>query len=295
LFAFQQAFGHIMTDQSVILYAEAVMPNIDLNGQGLFYRDEGRGDPLFLLSANPGDSRDYDAVAPSLARRFRVIRPDWPGCGGSPAPQPVEQAGAGYFLEVFARLMDALGIGRAHLVGNSVGGNVAIRHALAHPDRVASLVLVSTGGFSTLNAASRIFCRLMGRPAINRALRSPFTRSYLHVRNEWTQAMLARALGEQAQPQANAVNAAVWRSFLNESHDLRSAARALRTPTLVINGRHDPVLPANRDGRLAAATIPGARLLIPECGHAPFAEVPSWFLDTVNGFWDALERQRAAA
>jgi pimeloyl-ACP methyl ester carboxylesterase len=257
-------------------------------------RIEGQGPALLLLSANPGDSRDFDAVAPRLAQRFRVIRPDWPGYGGSPAPQPPESAGAGLFLERFDALMDALDLPSAHLLGNSVGANVAVHYALRRPQRVRSLVLVSPGGFTDHNAFTRAFCRLQGRVWFKRLLGSGFTRWYLHERNEWTRAMIARAGGEQAAPAALTVNAAVWRSFLEPRHDLRQAATALRVPTLVVSGRHDPVLPPQPDGRNAARAIPGARQVVMDCGHAPFAELPERFLEEVTAFWNHLEMSHAA-
>ncbi|HZR34596.1 MAG TPA: alpha/beta hydrolase [Nevskia sp.] len=257
-------------------------------------RIEGRGPALFLLSANPGDSRDFDAVAPRLAQRFRVIRPDWPGYGASPAPQPPQAAGASLFLERFDALMDALEIAEAHVLGNSVGANVAVRYALRKPQRVRSLVLVSPGGFTDHNAVTRAFCRLQGQVWFKRLLGSGFTRWYLRRRNEWTRAMIARAGGEQAAPAALAVNAAVWRSFLEPQHDLRGAASALRVPTLVVSGRRDPVIPPRSDGRNAARAIPGARQIVMDCGHAPFAELPREFLAEVEPFWDALEVSHAA-
>ena len=255
----------------------------------LSYRIEGQGPTLILLSANPGDSRDFDAVAPQLARRFRVIRLDWPGYGGSPAPQPPSQAGASYFLQRFEAFMDGLGIASAHLLGNSVGANVAVRYALSRPQRVLSLVLVSPGGFTAHNALTRAFCALQGRVWFKRLLGSGFTRWYLRRRNPWTAAMIARAGGEQAAADALQVNAAVWRSFLEPQHDLRLAVGGLRIPTLVVSGKHDPVLPPKTDGRNATRAIPGARQVVFDCGHAPFAELPDQFLDTVTAFWDALE------
>jgi len=258
-------------------------------------RIEGQGPTLFLLPANPGESRDFDAVVPRLAQRFRVIRPDWPGYGGSPAPQPPESAGAGLFLERFDALMDALEVSSAHLLGNSVGANVAVHYALRKPQRVRSLVLASPGGFTDHNAFTRAFCRLQGQVWFKRLLGSGFTRWYLHQRNDWTRAMIARAGGEQATPAALAVNAAVWRSFLEPRHDLRRAAAALRVPALVVSGRRDPVLPPHTDGRNAARAIPGARQVVMECGHAPFAELPEPFLAEVEAFWDALERNGTAA
>jgi pimeloyl-ACP methyl ester carboxylesterase len=261
----------------------------------LVYRSEGQGPALALLSANPGDSRDYDAVVPQLARRFRVIRPDWPGYGASAPPQPPSRAGAGYFLDCFSRLMDGLELGRVHLVGNSVGSNVAVRYALRQPQRVASLVLVSPGGFTAHNVFTRAICRLQGQPWFKRVLSAEsFARYYLHARNDWTRAMLERARGEQSGPAAVAVNAAVWRSFIEPDHDLRQSAAALRIPTLVISGRRDPVIRAQWDGRTATRSIPGARQVVLDSGHAPFAEVPEAFLATVDEFWNGLERAHAA-
>ena len=265
-----------------------------MNQSALFHRSEGQGPTLILLSANPGDSRDFDAVAPQLARRFRLIRLDWPGYGGSAPPQPPSRAGAQYFLDCFDRFMQTLDAGPVHLLGNSVGGNVAVRYALRQPRRVASLVLVSSGGFTAHNPLSRAFCRLQGQLWFKRLWGvDGFARFYLHVRNPWTQAMIGRAAGEQSGAAALQVNAAVWRSFVAPEHDLRQAAAALRLPTLVVSGRHDPVIPA-RDGRAAAAVIPGARQVVLDSGHAPFAEVPEAFLAAVGEFWDSLEQAHAA-
>lgn len=265
-----------------------------MNQPELFQRCEGQGPTLILLSANPGDSRDFDAVAPQLARRFRLIRLDWPGYGGSAPPQPPSSAGAGCFLDCFSRYMDTLDPGPVHLLGNSVGGNVAVRYALRQPQRVASLVLVSPGGFTAHNAISRAFCRLQGQLWFKRLWGvDGFARFYLHARNEWTRAMLERAAGGQSGLAALEVNAAVWRSFVEPDHDLRRSAAALRLPALVVSGRHDPVIPA-RDGRAAASVIPGARQVVLDSGHAPFAEVPEAFLAAVGEFWDSLERAHAA-
>ena len=255
---------------------------------GLSYRCEGQGPTLILLSANPGESRDFDAITPQLAQRFRVIRLDWPGYGGSPAPQPPAQASASVFLERFDAFMEALQISSAHLLGNSVGANIAVRYALRKPQRVLSLVLVSPGGFTEHNAFTRTFCALQGQVWFKRLLGAGFTRWYLRRRNAWTQAMIARAGREQAAPDALQVNAAVWRSFLEPQHDLRSAAGGLRLPALVVSGKHDPVLPPNTDGRNAAKAIPGARQVVLDCGHAPFAELPEQFLEIVGEFWNGL-------
>lgn len=271
------------------------MQAIVVNGQKLTYRDEGSGPVLLCLSANPGDSRDFDAITPALARSYRVLRLDWPGYGGSPAPLPPERAGADYFLEVFTGFVQQLGLRDVSIIGNSVGGNVAAHYALRAPERVRGLVLVSPGGFTRHNPVTRLFCRLQGRPGFNRFIGKLFTRLYLRKRNAHTQAMIQRGDTEQHTEVARRVNAAVWRSFLDPRHDLRSTARELRVPALVVSGRYDPVIPARSDGRCAAQAIPGARQIVLPSGHAPFAEIPEEFLAAVTPFLASLNPEPARA
>ena len=269
------------------------MPALELDGQTLAYRDEGAGPVLVCLPANPGDSRDFDAITPALSRDHRVLRLDWPGYGGSPAPAPPERASADYFLEVFTAFAQRLQLRDPCLIGNSVGGNVAVRYALRH--RVRGLVLVSPGGFTAHNPVTRLFCRLQGRAGFNRAIGKLFTRAYLRKRNAHTRAMIERADTEQHREAARRVNAAVWRSFLDPRHDLRLVARELHAPALVISGKYDPVIPAHSDGKRAAQCIPGARQIVFRTGHAPFAEDPEAFLAEVVPFLASLREPARAA
>ena len=259
------------------------MPLLSLPSGRIDYDERGAGVPLVLLSANPGDRRDFDAVLPELESRFRVRRLDWPGYGASPAPQPPSAASAMLFARILRELVEALALPPAVFLCNSVGCYAAVRLALDQPQRVRALLLVSPGGFSPQNAVTRTFCRIKGNEAVTRATNVSFAKFYLRRRSPVVLQMLARAGGEQRTPAAVAVNAAVWRSFALREHDLRAAARAVAAPTLVVNGRHDPVLPP-RDGAVAAKAIPGAQHVVLDTGHAPFAEDPPLFLQAVLPF-----------
>jgi pimeloyl-ACP methyl ester carboxylesterase len=187
-----------------------------------------------------------------------------------------------YYFQVLREFVAALKLPPALFIGNSLGGNAAARLAIEQPQAVQGLVLVSPGGFTPHNFVSRAFCRLQGgRFSIPPKL---FARMYLRRRTPTVQEMLTRAATEQATPERLAVNRAVWRGFVDPRHDLRQAAAAIKAPVLVVVGRHDPVIPANKDGRIAAQAIPGARLFVPPSGHAPFAETPDEFLAEVLPF-----------
>jgi len=244
----------------------------------------GVGPPIVLLHANPGDHRDWDAVLPDLARDHRVIAVDWPGYGASPPPEPPGSASAMMYAEVLIDLIDALDLAPAILVGNSVGGYAAVRCAVERPDRVAGLVLVDSGGFTAPSWTSRAFCWLLGHERVTRAIAVPFARRYLRRRNDDVAAILARTDEVARDPARVAVDAGLWRSFGDPRHDLRTAAAAVRARSLLVWGRHDPVLRADRDGQTAARAIPGAELVVLDTGHMPFAEDPGAFLAAVRPF-----------
>lgn len=263
---------------------------VELSTGQVHYRELGRGHPLILLHANPGDSRDFEAVMPALARHHRVIALDWPGCGRSSIPDGPHVWNALSFRSVLLEFMDRLGLPRACFIGNSLGGNVAAWLAIEAPERVAGLVLVSPGGFTPHNAMTRGFCRMQG----SRFALPPrvWAAMCLRRRNAWTRAMLARAAGEQSMPERKALNRAVWRSFAHPAHDLRAMAGRIACPALLVFGRDDPAIPARRDGRQAQRCMPSAVTVALPCGHAPFAEMPDDFLRAVQPFllgvpWDA--------
>jgi pimeloyl-ACP methyl ester carboxylesterase len=258
------------------------------------FAELGQGRPLLLLHANPGDHRDFDAVMRPLAEDHRVIAVDFPGHGESPPPDPPENASAALYADVVVEVADALALSSAVVIGNSVGGYSAVRLALARPERVSALVLVDSGGFTERGLVERAFCRVKGTEWFTRAFATRFAEWYVSVRNEHTRAILARTEAGRRMPSRVAVDAAVWRSFLDPRHDLREAARAVRVPTLLAWGKHDPVV-ALPSGERAARTIPGAELVTFDTGHMPFAEAPEAFLSAVRGFLARALAEKSAA
>lgn len=258
------------------------MPSIHMATGTVYYSEYGQGTPLVLLHANPGDSRDFEAVIPALAQDYRVLALDWPGYGQSTLPQQPESVGVLLFYQVLREFLTALALPPAYFIGNSVGGNAAARLAAESPERVRGLVLVAPGGFTPHTVVTRAFCQFQG----SRFSFSPyrFARLYLKQRTPTVKAMLQRASNAQAAPERVVLNRAVWRSFGRPENDLRQSARGIKAPTLLLFGMRDPVIPARRDGKVAAQCIPTARFVALPCGHASFAEAPEQFLAEVRPF-----------
>src|SRR5512146_922025 len=116
------------------------MAKLHVNGVDLAYDDSGRGQPLVLLHEGIADRTMWDDVTPMLAERFRVIACDLRGFGETPLPD-----GPFVYAADVVGLIEALGVERAHVVGASLGGHVALDLALARPELVDRLVLVGAG------------------------------------------------------------------------------------------------------------------------------------------------------
>lgn len=268
------------------------MPSVQLSSGTVHYLEQGQGIPLVLLSANPGDARDFEAVIPALARHYRVIAVDWPGYGQSDIPSQPETWSGQHFHATLREFITALRLPPALFIGNSVGGNAAARLAIESPECVRGLVLVAPGGFTPHNFITRAFCRLMGsRFAPSPRLWASF---YLRKRTPAVLAMLARADAAQAEPQRLAFNRALWRSFAGPHNDLRHIAHKISAPTLLLFGKQDPAIPAHKDGRVATRCLPQARFIALPCGHASFAELPERFLAEVVPFLDACTTGNSA-
>jgi pimeloyl-ACP methyl ester carboxylesterase len=117
---------------------------LDLHGDRVAYRDSGSGETVLLIHGMAGSSDTWRAVIPQLAKKYRVVAPDLLGHGQSDKPRGDYSLGA--FAVWLRDLLDELGITRATIVGQSLGGGVAMQFVYQHPDYCQRLVLISSGG-----------------------------------------------------------------------------------------------------------------------------------------------------
>ena len=253
------------------------------------YEEHGTGSPLLLLHANGSAHFHFDDIVPELARSYRTIAVDWPGCGESAAPHPPQTASAMLMADVLEDVMVGLSLEPAILLGHSVGGYAAARLAIRHPERVRALILVDAGGFAQ---ASRFFCWLLGQEWVERRTAVSLAKFYLKRCTPLVERILAHIEADRSITSWVSTNAAIWRSFAHPEHDLRSLASQITAPTLLIYGRFDPIIRFQRDQ--AAFSIPHAQRIVLETGHEPFAEDPAAFLQAINPFLLALQADRSS-
>lgn len=268
---------------------------LTVTGRRMRCRIAGDGPPVVLLHGIGRTLEDFTALHAALARDHRVLAVDLPGHGGSaplddPHTLPALAAAVAGFL-------DAAGVtGPAHLVGNSLGGAVAMRLAADAPERIASLVLVNSAGFGReVTAALRLLAvrplaRLLLRPHPAIARRSE--RAIFHDPAYVTEERIATALAAARQPHAARVmlelvrNLGTWRGVRPEWRaELLDAVAALDLPTLVVWGDRDLVLPAAHLAH-ARSRLPKAQShLFRDTGHMPQIERAAEFEALVRRFW----------
>lgn len=127
-------------EQSKSTSASARSSYLTVPGGRIYFEEAGKGAPVVLIHGGFGDRRMWDAQFTALARDFRVMRYDHRGFGNSTAPDSAYSP-----VRDLLQLLAHLGIEKAHIIGNSVGGGVALDFAVLHPERVNKVVVVASG------------------------------------------------------------------------------------------------------------------------------------------------------
>ena len=251
------------------------------------YRELGSGPTVLLLHATLHDRHDFDPIVGALAQHYRTVAVDWPGHGDSDPVDSSIEPSAPLFADVLEDVVDGLGLSRAVLIGNSVGGFAAARLAINRPESVAGLVLVNTGGFVPLNPLSRKFCRVLGTAAVFRRTAPLFVRGYMKAKTDSDREIIERAIAAAKTSEGVRIGTGLWRSFATPEHDLRGRAGELSVPTLIVWGKKDIAIPLSA-GRATHDSIHGSRLEILNTGHVVFSSDPEGFLAVAEPFLQSV-------
>ena len=267
------------------------MPTIQTRAGRVAYSELGSGPTVLLLHATLHDRHDFDPIIETLARRYRTIAVDWPGHRDSDPVDATVEPSAPLFADVLEDVVDGLGLSRAVLIGNSVGGFAAARLAINRPECVAGLVMVNAGGFVPWNPLSRTFCRVVGTPVLFRLAAPLFVRGYMKAKTDSDRQIIERVTAVAKTAEGIRTGTGLWRSFPTPGHDLRSRAAELSVPTLIVWGKKDIAIPL-RAGRATHDVIRGSRFEILDTGHVVFSSDPDGFLTIAEPFLQSVSLRR---
>lgn len=274
---------------------------IEIHGMRQAVVDEGDGDEvLLLIHGMAGSAQTWRAVLPQLAKKYRVIAPDLLGHGQSSKPRTDYSLGA--FAVGLRDLLDELGVESATVVGQSLGGGVAMQFLYQHPDYCRRLVLISSGG---LGPDVGLILRLLAAPGAEFVMPviapSPVLRAGNAVKSWLSSAGLRSPRGAE-----------MWSAYssFGDSETRHAFLRTLRSvvdyrgqavsalnrlnlreglPILAIWGEDDNIIPVDH-AYAALEARPDCHLeILPGVGHFAQVEAPEKVIDLLDEFISTTE------
>ena len=242
----------------------------------------GAGAPVILLHGLGATKVSMLPTLAALAPQRRAIAVDLPGFGDSVKPLRARYH-APYFAAAVVALLDAFEIDRADLVGNSMGGRVALEVGLRYPDRVGRLGLLAPSLAWLRDRPWAPLLRLVSpqlgllQPAPRPVVEALVRRLVPGASEQWTAAGIDEFLRSYLTPRGRAAFYAAARNIYLEEphgpHGLWTRLPSLRAPSLFVWGRRDRLVPIGFQAHVRAA-LPAARHLELDCGHVPQLERP---------------------
>jgi 2-hydroxy-6-oxonona-2,4-dienedioate hydrolase len=252
---------------------------VSIYGAKIHYVEAGSGAPLILIHGLADNIAVWDSVIPPLSARFRVIALDQIGFGRS--DKPLLNYRVSTFVDFLDGFMTELKIGRASLIGNSLGGWVAADFALKHPQRVERLILSDAAGYAalakTMDPRALRALRLASREDIRYL--GPLT---FHDKRFYQDVDLA--FKERVTAGDSYTVGQLLDAMIRGDDVLDNRLQPINRPTLILWGRDDKIIPLNFGERFHQEIANSRLRIIDNCGHMPQVECPGEFATAVLQF-----------
>lgn len=258
---------------------------VDFSGGQVHVAESGSGPALVLLHHAGSTHREFDAVVPALARRYRVIVPDLPGHGNTTAlPAPVSMADYARFV---IELLDGLGLRHAHIAGIHTGGEIAAKLAVQYPERIDSIAI-----YGVLCRSQEKLDALLNPEVLGA---SPIHADGSHLLDAWN----FQKLFVPADEDPRFVHMLVVEQLLaghnetlahiacyHQNAEARQELPRIRCPTLIITGTNDPLY---EDSVNVSKLIHGCRYVEIQGADVHVARHHAdTFTDALAGFLDGV-------
>lgn len=261
-------------------YTDNASRFVELDGLRIHYKDEGQGPPLLLLHGTAASLHTWDGWADTLTDRFRLVRLDLPGFGltgpAADGDHSVERRMAALDL-----LLDHLQLPQASVAGNSLGGHIAWRYAVARPERVERLLLLDASGYpfkrdpeqgqrSVFDLARQpgggLLTRFTPRFLVEKGLRQVYV-DHSKITPELVDRYYELLLREGNRE-------ALLQGLLHRGESHHELIPSIQQRTLVMWGREDRWIPVEHAERFHRE-LPDSELVIYDgVGHVPMEEIP---------------------
>lgn len=289
-------FYHSDIPQSQILekYGAENLKSAWVDGDTLFYTDQGEGEVILLLHGTSSFLQTWDSWAAELENEYRVIRPDLLGFGLTGAPHDLDFSLESY-LESLIGLMNQLEVSSFHVVGNSFGGYLAAQLAIHHPENVRSLCILNGSGYKLSGIKSKASGFSLAKTPVVR-----------NIMRYVTPRFVVRASLKSFYGNPDLVTDSIVQRYFDyllcsdnrKSLILKSAEpfpalnenlHKISCRSLILWGETDELIPLDK-GVALANSIPDAEIqTLPYTGHLPMEETPTQSLSFYIQFLNRID------
>lgn len=246
-----------------------VSASIDVNTDSL---------PLVLIHGTSSSLHTWDACTELLKDRYRIIRFDLPGFGLT-GPNADNDYSIDNYVFFVSEFLNKMGIKKCHIAGNSLGGNIAWRFAERYPQQVGKLILLNSAGYPIEKAKGSLGFNIAQTPIVNNIMKFITPRSLVQksLFDAYADdAKVTDALVERYHTMACAEGSrtALIRRFQYPREDRYELVKNVQTPTLIIWGDQDQLIPVANAQRFAQDLPNDTLVILRQMGHVPMEEVP---------------------
>lgn len=258
------------------------MPKIHVNGIDLYYNIQGTGTPLLLIAGFDCDSSYWSLIVPALVNNYQVIRLDNRGVGKSSAPDSpytIKQ-----MADDTAALLNYLGITKVHVAGHSMGGQIAQELALAHPEKVKSLILLSSWakGNAKFNSLIEMFGNLSNH--LSAKIYQKTLLPWMYTENFYSNGSIENIISIIEYYPLPTPHGIYHQSRAILHNDTNDRLTKIMCPTLVAVGKEDILTPVAFSQQLADGINDAELVIIERSGHGFLVESPDAVLRVMLKF-----------
>jgi pimeloyl-ACP methyl ester carboxylesterase len=272
-------------------YANEASEFIVIDGMQVHYRDEGNGFPIVLIHGTAASLHTWDAWTKQLIKKYRVIRVDIPAFGLT-GPNKNADYSIQSYTQFLSQFLSKIKVDKFHLVGNSLGGNIAWNYTAEHPEKVAKLILIDASGLPTNKPQPAIF-KMAKIPVLN-SLFLYVTPKFIIRKNmedvyadklKVTDALITRyhKMSLRTGNRKAFIDRAKTDFNLGEKVNL-AKLKSVKTRTLLIWGAKDTWIPLGNGKRMDSMLANSKLVILENSGHVPMEENPEESFEILNAF-----------
>jgi pimeloyl-ACP methyl ester carboxylesterase len=273
-------------------YAQNPSQFIEVNGMNVHYRDEGNPNdsvPLVLIHGTGSSLHTFEEWVKILRGSHRIVRMDIPAFGLT-GPDPQHDYSMEKYVSFVNNFLAAKGIKRCILVGNSLGGQIAWQFALAHPQKLAKLILIDAAGYAVTSQKSVLAFQVARMPVIKNCMTfiTPYPLARKSVESVYAdKSKITDALVDRYfELTLRTGNRQAFVDRLNMLYDTTNIPKikTIKTPTLVLWGEQDLLIPMENGQRFHDDLPNDTLVILKNMGHVPMEENPAESLKPVLDF-----------